>query len=103
MSETTYQESSAHELIRESVRAVAGKFGHAYFREQAAANARAHELWEALAMGGFTSVNLPEAFGGGGGGITELAIVCEEVAAQGCPLLLLIVSPAICGSIISRF
>jgi alkylation response protein AidB-like acyl-CoA dehydrogenase len=36
-------------------------------------------------------------------GIYELSIVCEELAAQGCPLLLLIVSPAICGSILARF
>ena len=103
MVEHTYQETPDHELVRKSVGAVAAGFGHAYFRERSAADARAHELWEALATGGFTSVNLPEEFGGGGGGITELAIVVEEVAAQGCPLLLLIVSPAICGSIISRF
>jgi alkylation response protein AidB-like acyl-CoA dehydrogenase len=103
MVEHTYQETPDHELVRKSVGAVAAGFGHAYFRERSAADERAHELWEALATGGFTSVNLPDEFGGGGGGITELAIVVEEVAAQGCPLLLLIVSPAICGSIISRF
>ena len=39
----------------------------------------------------------PIEYGGGGGGITELAIVCEELAAAGCPLLLLVVSPAIAG------
>jgi Acyl-CoA dehydrogenase, N-terminal domain len=33
--------------------------------------------------------------GGGEAGITELAIVCEELAAGGCPLLLIIVSFAI--------
>jgi alkylation response protein AidB-like acyl-CoA dehydrogenase len=36
-------------------------------------------------------------------GITELAIVEEELAAQGCPLLLLVVSPAICATIIAAF
>jgi alkylation response protein AidB-like acyl-CoA dehydrogenase len=48
-------------------------------------------------------VNLPEAYGGGGLGITELAIVAEELSAVGCPLLLLVVSPSICGEIIARF
>ncbi|HTZ09825.1 MAG TPA: acyl-CoA dehydrogenase family protein, partial [Acidimicrobiales bacterium] len=38
-----------------------------------------------------------------GMGITELAIVLEELAAAGCPLLLLVVSPAICATIIARF
>ena len=33
----------------------------------------------------------------------ELAVVCEETAAQGCPLLLLLVSSAICGEVISTY
>ncbi len=32
-----------------------------------------------------------------------MAAVCEELAAQGCPLLMMVVSPAICGTVISRF
>jgi alkylation response protein AidB-like acyl-CoA dehydrogenase len=36
-------------------------------------------------------------------GIAELAIVLEELAANGCPLLLMVVSPAICATIIARF
>ena len=32
-----------------------------------------------------------------------MAAVCEEVAAQGCPLLMMVVSPAICGTVISRY
>ena len=48
-------------------------------------------------------MNVPEEYGGGGMGITELAIVLEELAANGCPLLLLVVSPAICATIIARF
>ena len=48
-------------------------------------------------------MNLPEEYGGGGMGISELAIVSEELAAHGCPLLLLMVSPAICGTLLARF
>ena len=47
-------------------------------------------------------MSVPEEYGGGGHGILELSIVCEELAAAGCPLLLLVVSPAICGTIIAR-
>ncbi len=36
-------------------------------------------------------------------GIAELAIVEEECSAAGCPLLILLVSPGICGTVISRF
>jgi alkylation response protein AidB-like acyl-CoA dehydrogenase len=38
-----------------------------------------------------------------GAGLVELAIVCEETAAQGCPLLLLLVSSAICGEVIATY
>ena len=48
-------------------------------------------------------MNVPEEYGGGGMGISELAIVLEELAAQGCPLLLMVVSPAICATIIANF
>jgi alkylation response protein AidB-like acyl-CoA dehydrogenase len=36
-------------------------------------------------------------------GLTELSIVCEELAAAGCPILLLVVSPAICATLIDKF
>jgi alkylation response protein AidB-like acyl-CoA dehydrogenase len=98
-----FAECEEHELLRQSVSKIAGEFGHEYFVDRARRGEKATELWEALAAGGFIGVNLPEAHGGGGMGIAELSIVCEELAAQGCPLLLLIVSPAICGSIIARF
>src|SRR5690606_32356481 len=55
-----------------------------------------------LAAHGFLGVNIPEEHGGSGLGISELAAVSEEVAAQGCPLLLMLVSPAICATIITR-
>jgi alkylation response protein AidB-like acyl-CoA dehydrogenase len=36
-------------------------------------------------------------------GISELAIVLEQLGTNGCPLLILVVSPAICATIIARF
>lgn len=36
---------------------------------------QAHELWADCARAGFVGVNLPEKFGGGGGGISELSAV----------------------------
>ncbi|MCW2543486.1 MAG: acyl-CoA dehydrogenase protein [Frankiales bacterium] len=104
MYSTIDREDDDRQLLRKSVAAVASQFGHTYFREKSAdPDGRAHELWAALAETGFTSVNLPEAYGGGGAGLTELTVVCEEVAATGAPLLLLIVSPAICGNVIASF
>jgi len=96
-------ESDDAAMIREAVRNVAQGFGHRYYQERARAGKKADELWAALGAHGFLGVNLPEAFGGGGLGILELSIVAEELAASGCPLLMLVVSPAICGTLIARF
>ncbi|MFJ8696812.1 acyl-CoA dehydrogenase family protein [Streptomyces roseolilacinus] len=60
-------------------------------------------LWREAGKLGYLGVSLPEEYGGGGGGIVELATVLEELGAAGCPLLLMIVSPAICGTVIARF
>ena len=48
-------------------------------------------------------MNIPAEYGGGGGGLTELALVCEELGAQGTPLLLIVVSAAISAAVISEF
>jgi alkylation response protein AidB-like acyl-CoA dehydrogenase len=89
--------------LRSTVARIAGKFGGSYYAARAQAGESCDELWQALAQAGFIGVNVPQEYGGGGGGITELAIVCEETAAQGCPLLLLLVSSAISGEVLARY
>ena len=98
-----FAESSEHEMLRAAVRDVAAGYGHEYFAEKSRTGEKADELWKAVADLGFLGVHLPEEYGGGGGGMSDLAIVCEELAAQGCPLLLILVSPAICGELLTRF
>jgi alkylation response protein AidB-like acyl-CoA dehydrogenase len=98
-----FSETSEQGMLREAVRKIASGFGHSYYVEAARAGRKTTELWDAVAAGGYVGVNLPEAYGGGGMGIAELAIVAEELSAHGCPLLLLVVSPSICGEIIARF
>jgi alkylation response protein AidB-like acyl-CoA dehydrogenase len=97
-----FHESDEQIMLRQSAAGIASRFGHDWFVRKARANERSDELWQALAQQGFIGVNTPEAYGGGGMGIGELSIVCEEMAAAGCPLLLMLVSPAICASIIAR-
>ncbi|MER6009981.1 acyl-CoA dehydrogenase family protein [Streptomyces bluensis] len=87
-------ESEEHKALRSAVAALGTRHGRTYDRA---------ELWSEAAGLGYLGVNLPEEYGGGGGGIAELSIVLEELGAAGCPLLMLIVSPAICGTVIARF
>jgi alkylation response protein AidB-like acyl-CoA dehydrogenase len=98
-----FTEPSEHRDLRDAIGAVTDKYGADYFAERAVAHEPTTELWHDLARHGFIGINLPEEFGGGGAGMTELAIVCEETAAHGCPLLLLLVSSAISGELLSRY
>jgi alkylation response protein AidB-like acyl-CoA dehydrogenase len=98
-----FKQSDEHVMLREAVSAIASKFGHEYYVAKARSDGRTTELWDAVGEAGFLGVNVPEEYGGGGGGITELAMVTEELAAAGCPLLIMVVSPAICATIIARF
>lgn len=96
-----FRETDEQKLLREGVRRIARSFGHAYYVKKARAGEKTTELWQALAKEGYLGVSIPEAYGGGGLGIAALSIVCEELAAEGCPLLLLVVSPAIAGTVIA--
>ena len=97
-----FTESTEHSLIRETVRSIGSSYGHEYYVEQAKSGGKMEELWQDLAKNGFLGVNTPEEYGGEGAGISELAIVCEELARQGCRNLFLIVTPAICASVIGE-
>ncbi len=98
-----FMESEEQQELRKAVAAMAQGFGTDYFKTEAREGRHAKEIWQEAGRLGYLGVNLPERFGGGGAGVYELALVMEELAAAGCPLLMMVVSPAICGTIISRF
>jgi alkylation response protein AidB-like acyl-CoA dehydrogenase len=98
-----FTETDEQRALRAAVAELAATYGYAYFTRQARSGGRLTELWKEAAKLGFIGVNLPEEYGGGGAGLYELAIVLEELAAAGCGLLMMVVSPAICGTIIARF
>ena len=89
--------------LRAAVAQLGGRYGFGYTNERARRREPLRELWLEAGKLGFTGVNLPEEYGGGGCGMYELAIVQEELSAAGSGLLMLVVSPAICGTVIARF
>lgn len=95
-----FGETDEQQALRDAVAKIAAGFGHDYYLDKARSGGKCSELWGAVAAQGFLGVNVAERFGGGGAGIYELQIVGEELAAAGCPLLLTVVSPAICASVI---
>jgi alkylation response protein AidB-like acyl-CoA dehydrogenase len=99
----SFTESAERQALRESVRQVARKFGVEYAIERSRRGEPMTELWRAMGAAGFLGVNLPEEYGGGGAGIYDLALVLEEVSAEGAPLIMMVVSPAIVGTVLARY
>ncbi|MBK5217408.1 MAG: acyl-CoA/acyl-ACP dehydrogenase [Propionibacteriales bacterium] len=103
MTDTRFSESDERIALRKAVADLGKKYGRAYFEEAAKSGKKTDELWAEAGKLGYLGVAVPEEYGGGGGDIGDLAAVCEELAAAGCPLLMMVVSPAIVGTIIAQF
>ncbi len=103
MTDTGFIESEERQALRKAVAAMAANYGQDYYLEKARTGEHTTELWNEAGKLGFIGVNLPEEYGGGGAGMYELSLVMEEMAAAGSALLMMVVSPAINGTIISKF
>lgn len=96
------QDTDEHQAIRDSVSAIAERHGASYFLDRGRSGGDIDELWSELGRAGLLGVHLPEEHGGGGGGMAEAVVVVEELAAHGMPMLIWVISPAICGSILAE-
>lgn len=99
----TFTDSPEQMELRRAVAALGAGYGYDYMIGKARAHESMTELYAEAGKLGYLGVNLPEEYGGGGCGMYELAIVEEELGAAGCPLLMMVVSPAICGTVITKF
>ena len=94
-------DTEEHKAIRESVAGIVSRYGQEYFLERGRSGQGIEELWKDLGASGLLGVHLPEEYGGGGGGMAEAVVVVEELAANGMPMLIWVISPAMCGSILA--
>ncbi len=81
-----------HRELRESVGKLVGRFGRKYYQQCVKKGEEPEELWSELGRAGFLGVHIPEEHGGSGGGIADYNVVVEECAAQGCPMLQLVIN-----------
>src|SRR2546429_4832432 len=96
-----FDETAEQRALRDAVAALGRRYGHEYFIGKARSGGHTNELWAEAGKLGYLGANIPVEYGGAGGGITELAIVGEELAAAGCPPLLIVGSPAIARTVIA--
>jgi len=76
-----FEFSEDQATIRRAVAELAAKFDDQYWMEKDAAHEFPTEFYQAFADGGWLGITIPEEYGGHGFGITEAALLLEEVAA----------------------
>jgi len=99
---TVLATSDEERAIRDSVRGIAANFGPDYYQQQVDDGGNCAELWDALGSNGFLGVHLPERYGGGGLGLSQMAMVVQETAIAGCPMQSMLFSPGVVGTVIER-
>jgi alkylation response protein AidB-like acyl-CoA dehydrogenase len=87
--------------LREAVAQLVGRYGRKYFQDAVRDGRPPEELWLELGAAGFLGAHIAEEYGGGGAGFHHTAIVIEECAAHGCPMQYIVISPTICGTLLS--
>lgn len=100
-SSTLVDTAEHHAMLRDSVGKLVGSFGRKYFQDVVKRKQKPVELWNAMAQAGFLGVHIAEEYGGSGSGLADYNVIVEEAAAQGCPVLSLVIG-SICGPIIQQ-
>ncbi|MFD2812077.1 acyl-CoA dehydrogenase family protein [Prauserella oleivorans] len=72
-----------HEDIRQAVRQMCARFDDQYWLEHDQSHEFPWEFYQAVVDGGWLGLTVPEEYGGGGLGVTEAAIVEQEISASG--------------------
>ena len=72
-----------HQQLRQGVRELCQRFPDTYWRELDAARAYPEAFVKALTEAGYLAALIPEEYGGSGLGVTEAAIILEEINRSG--------------------
>ncbi|HZE67800.1 MAG TPA: acyl-CoA dehydrogenase family protein [Sporichthyaceae bacterium] len=78
-----FTETDDQRTIRLAVRELCARFDDDYWMRHDRDHEFPWDFYAEMAKGGWIGIAIPEAYGGGGQGITEASIVLEEVAASG--------------------
>jgi acyl-CoA dehydrogenase len=72
-----------HEAIREAIDRICARFGDDYWLERDRDGGFPHEMYNALAEGGWLGICMPQEYGGTGMGIAEATVMMSTIARSG--------------------
>lgn len=75
-----------HDSIREAIERICARFGDDYWLERDRDGGFPHELYNALAEGGWLGICMPQEYGGAGQGIAEATLMMHTIARSGAGL-----------------
>ncbi|MGV3571527.1 MAG: acyl-CoA dehydrogenase family protein [Ramlibacter sp.] len=81
-----FSENREHETIREAIGRICSDFGDDYWLQRDRDGGFPHELYNALAAGGWLGICMPQEYGGSGMGITEATVMMTAIARSGAGL-----------------
>ncbi|MBX9592819.1 MAG: acyl-CoA/acyl-ACP dehydrogenase [Roseomonas sp.] len=81
-----FQLSAEQEALREAIGRICARFGDDYWLAKDRAHSFPHEFHKALAADGWLGICMPEAVGGAGLGVTEAAVMMQEIAQSGAAM-----------------
>ena len=74
-----YCDNPDRAAIRDAIRAICNRFDDGYWSEKDRTHSFPHEFADAIAEGGWLGIAMPEEYGGAGLGVTEAAVMMQEV------------------------
>lgn len=78
-----FAHNEVHDDIRAAIRDLCQQFPDEYWAEHDESHTFPWEFYNAVVEGGWLGLTIPEEYGGGGLGVTEAAIVEQEISASG--------------------
>jgi acyl-CoA dehydrogenase len=81
-----FELSPEQKMIVQTALDVARDFGPEYWREKDKKHEFPEDFWKCLIEAGFTGIVVPENYGGGGMGMSEMILAMETLVSEGCGL-----------------
>jgi len=81
-----FELSAEQKMIVAAAADIAKDFGPEYWREKDKKHEFPEDFWKSLIEAGFTGIVIPEKYGGGGMGMSEMILAMETMASEGCGL-----------------